>query len=64
MACIVIVVCWTVTPKTGAANRAEMREQVARQEREIALLKAKLAESGGEDGEEGSRLEVLEVRYD
>lgn len=46
----------------GATNRAELREQVARQEREIALLKAKVSEVGGEDGEEGeSRLEVLEV---
>lgn len=45
----------------GAANRAELREQVARQEREIALLKAKVAEGGHEDGEGGSRSEVLEV---
>lgn len=47
---------------SGAANRAELREQVARQEREIALLKAQIAEGGGEDGEGGSRIEVLEVR--
>ena len=45
----------------GAANRAELREQVARQEREIALLKARVGESGDADEEGGSRLEVLEV---
>lgn len=53
----------TGNTQAGAANRAELREQVARQEREIALLKAKLAETGEEDGEGGSRLEVLEVRF-
>ncbi len=48
----------------GAANRAELREQVARQEREIALLKAQVAEGGGgPDGEGGSRVEVLEVSH-
>lgn len=51
-----------VRAQTGAANRAELREQVARQQREIELLKAKLAEGGVEDGDGGSRLEVLEVR--
>ncbi|CAN0078951.1 unnamed protein product [Scytosiphon promiscuus] len=48
----------------GAANRAELREQVARQEREIALLKAQIAEGGGEDGEGGSRMEVLESQLE
>ncbi|CAN0468514.1 unnamed protein product, partial [Ectocarpus sp. 8 AP-2014] len=38
------------------ANRAELREQVARKDREIALLKAQVAEGGGQDGEGGSRL--------
>eukprot|EP00752_Nemacystus_decipiens_P004800 g4368.t1 len=49
----------------GAANRAELREQVARQEREIALLKAQVAEGGGgQDGEGGSRIEVLESQLE
>ncbi|CBJ27758.1 conserved unknown protein [Ectocarpus siliculosus] len=48
----------------GAANRAELREQVARKDREIALLKAQVAEGGGQDGEGGSRLEVLESQLE
>lgn len=45
----------------GAANRAELREQVARQVGEIALLKARVGEGGDAEEEGGSRLEVLEV---
>ncbi|CAN0312776.1 unnamed protein product [Pylaiella littoralis] len=48
----------------GAANRAELREQVARQEGEIALLRAQVAEGGGQDGGGGSRVEVLESQLE
>ncbi|CAB1120607.1 unnamed protein product [Ectocarpus sp. CCAP 1310/34] len=47
-----------------AANRAELREQVARKDREIALLKAQVAEGGGQDGQGGSRIEVLESQLE
>ncbi|CAM9103844.1 unnamed protein product, partial [Laminaria digitata] len=48
----------------GAANRAELREQVARQVGEIALLKARVGDGGDADEEGGSRLEVLESQLE
>eukprot|EP00904_Undaria_pinnatifida_P002033 jgi/Undpi1/11830/HiC_scaffold_4.g01529.m1 len=48
----------------GAANRAELREQVARQVGEIALLKARVGEGGDAEEEGGSRLEVLESQLE
>lgn len=46
----------------GAASRAEIKEKVARQEQEIALLKAQIADGGVEGGDGLSRVDVLEVR--
>lgn len=41
-----------------------MKEKVARQEQEIALLKAQIADGGVEGGDGLSRVEVLEVRLE